>query len=256
MSTFYNIVNMYAVALPMFDWHTDEVMFQMVVSFLDVLCPGWKVHLFGVSSDGAHNMTSRVSGVVTRFSNAMHNECPLTRVWCGAHQLDLVMEHIMDTIVKEHSFIVMTGFITHLTQQLNLIAAMKTTCPHVVNRWLSTEKVIKWFKIHRPQLLAHIESKQPPSAPPRLWWVSLFAMHHFTSRTTITFRTIQGLTTILDQQQVALVDLVASLMEDVGVIGLLTVEAIVNIDASSHVINGRYSVPLSFVREFVNGLAS
>jgi hypothetical protein len=80
MPTFYNIVNLHAVALPMFDWHTGEVMFQMVVSFLDVLHPSWKVHLLGVSSDGAHNMTSRVFGVVTRLSNAMHNECPLTRV--------------------------------------------------------------------------------------------------------------------------------------------------------------------------------
>ncbi len=81
-------------------------------------------------------------------------------------------------------------------------------------------------------------------------------MHHFTSRTTITFRTIQGLTTLLDQQQAALVGLVASLMEDVGVTGPLIVETIVNLDASSHVISGRYAVSLSSVREFVNGLVS
>jgi hypothetical protein len=256
MPAFYNIVNLHAVALPMFNRHTDEVMFQMVVSFLDVLRPGWKVHLLGVSSDGARNMTGRVSGVVTRLNNAMHNECPLTRVWCGAHQLDLVMEHIMDTIVKERFFTIMTGFITHLTWQLNLIADMKTTCPRVVNCWLSTEKVIKWFKIHRPQLLAHIESQQPPSAPPHLWWVSLLAMHHFTSRTVVTFRTIQGLTTLLDQQQATLVGLVASLMEDVGVTGSLIAETIVNLDASNHIINGRYAVPLSYVREFVSDLVS
>ncbi len=190
MPTFYNIINLHAVALPMFNWHTGEVMFQMVVSFLDVFRPGWKVHLLGVSSNGAHNMTGCVSGVVTCLNNATHNECPLIRVWCGAHQLDLVMEHNMDTIVKEHFFTIMTGFITHLTRQLNLIVDMKTTCLRVVNRWLSTEKVIKWFKIHRPQLLTHIEFKQPPSAPPCLWWVSLLAMHHFTCRMAITFRTI------------------------------------------------------------------
>ncbi|KAH9573897.1 hypothetical protein CY35_01G025600 [Sphagnum magellanicum] len=236
MPTFYNIVNLHAVALPMFDWHTGEVMFQMVVSFLDVICLGWKVHLLGVSSDGACNMTGRVSGVVTCLSNAMHNECPLTRVWCGAHQLNLVMEHIMDTIVKERFFIVMKGFITHLTRQLNLIANMKTTCPRV--------------------LLAHVESKQPPSAPPRLWWVSLLAMHHFTSRMVITFRTIQGLTMLLDQQQAALVGLIASFMEDVGVTGPLTAEAIANFNASSHIISGCYAVPLSSVCEFISGLAS
>jgi len=133
MPAFYNIINLHAVALPMFSRHTNEVMFQMVVSFLDIFCPGWKVHLLGVSFDGARNMTGHVSSVVTRLSNAMHNESPLTRVWCGVHQLDLVTEHIMDTMVKERFFTVMTGFITHLTRQLNLITNMKTTCPRVVN---------------------------------------------------------------------------------------------------------------------------
>jgi hypothetical protein len=45
-------------------------------------------------------------------------------------------------------------------------------------------------------------------------------------------------------------------MEDVGVTGPFIIEAIANLDASSHVINGRYVVPLSSVREFVSGLAS
>ncbi len=67
---------------------------------------------------------------------------------------------------------------------------------------------------------------------------------------------IQGSTTLLDQQQATLVGLVASLMEDVGVNGPLTAEAIANLNASSHVISGRYVVPLSSVREFINGLAS
>jgi len=60
----------------------------------------------------------------------------------------------------------------------------------------------------------------------------------------------------LDQQQAALVGLVASLMGDVGVIGLLTAETIANINASSHIINSHYVVPLSFICELVNGLAS
>jgi hypothetical protein len=81
-------------------------------------------------------------------------------------------------------------------------------------------------------------------------------MHHFTSRTAITFYTIQGLTTLLDQQQTALVGFVASLMEDVGVTGSFTTETIANFNATSHVINGRYAVPLSSIREFVSGLVS
>jgi hypothetical protein len=133
---------------------------------------------------------------------------------------------------------------------------MQTTCPRVVNRWLSTEKVISWFKLHRPQLLAHIEAKHPASAPPRLWWVALLAMHHFTSRTAITFRSIQGLTTLADQQQAALNDLINYFIEDVGVTGPLTAESIAALDPLTHAISGRYAVALSSVQEFICGLAT
>jgi hypothetical protein len=70
----------------------------------------------------------------------------------------------------------MTGFITHITHQQKSTADMNTTCPRIVNRWLLTKKVTKWFKIHHLKLFTHIESKQPASAPPRLWWASLLVM--------------------------------------------------------------------------------
>ncbi|KAI2506193.1 hypothetical protein MHU86_8228 [Fragilaria crotonensis] len=229
----------------------------MVNSFLSILCPDWNIRLLGVTSDGARNMTGRVAGVVTHLDNAMHDSCQLTRIWCGAHQLDLVMEDIMNNVIKERFFSVLTGFITHLTRQLNLIAEMQTTCPRVVNRWLSTEKVISWFKLHRPQLLAHIEAKQPASAPPRLWWVTLLAMHHFTTRTaSITFRSIQGLTTLAEQQQAALNGLINNFIVDIGVTGPLTDESIAALDPSTHVVSGCYAVALSNVHEFLCGLAT
>ena len=234
-----------------------EVMFTMVDSFLSVLCPDWKIRLLGVTcSDGARNMTGHVAGVVTRIDNAMHEACQLTRIWCGAHQLDLVMEYIMSHIIKQRFFSVLTGFITHLTRQLNLIAEMDTTCPRIVNRWLSTEKVISWFKRHRPRLLAHIAEKQPASAPPRLWWVALLAMHHFTSRVAITFKSIQGLTTLAEQQQSALNSLIDNFIVDVGVTGPLTAESIAALDPSTHVVCGLYAVSLESVQEFLCGLGT
>jgi hypothetical protein len=231
----------------MFDRHTGDIMSTMVSKFLTVLCPDWTIRLLGLASDEARNMIGRVAGVVTRFDAAMHSDYSLIRIWCGAHQLNLVMEDIMNNVIKERFFLVMTGFITHLTRQQNLIAEMQTTCPRVVNRWLSTEKVINWFKIHRPQLLAHIESKQPNFAPPRLWWVALLSMHHFTTRAAVTFYSIQGLTTFVLQQRNALDNLIASFIDDVGVIVPLIAESIANIDPSTHVISGHYAVALSSV---------
>jgi hypothetical protein len=133
---------------------------------------------------------------------------------------------------------------------------MQTTCPRVINRWLSTEKVINWFKIHQPQLLTHIESKQTDSVPPRLWWVALLSMHHFTTQAAVTFRSIQGLTILVLQQRNALDNLIASFIDDVGVTGPLTAESIANINPLTHVFSGRYVVVMFSVREFLVSLAS
>jgi hypothetical protein len=117
----------------MFDHHIDKIMFDMVSKCLIVFCLDWTIHLIGLASDGVRDMTSRVVGVVTQLDATMHDDCPLTRIWCGAHQLDLVMEHIMNDVVKEHFFTIMTSFITHITHQQKLIMDMNTTCPRIVN---------------------------------------------------------------------------------------------------------------------------
>jgi hypothetical protein len=120
-----NIVNLQGCTLPMFDRHACEVMFTMVHTFLNLLCPNWNICLLGVTSDGARNMTGCVAGVLTCLDNAMHDVCHQTGIWCGAHQLlDLMMDDILSNIIKERFFSVMTGFITHFTRQLNLIAEM------------------------------------------------------------------------------------------------------------------------------------
>jgi hypothetical protein len=114
---YHSIVNLHGCTLPMFDRHTGDIMSTMVNKFLTVLCPNWTIRLLGLTSDGARNMTGWVDGVVTRLDVAMHSDCSLIRIWCGAHQLDLVMEDIMNNVIKERFFSVMTGFITHLTRQ-------------------------------------------------------------------------------------------------------------------------------------------
>jgi hypothetical protein len=81
-------------------------------------------------------------------------------------------------------------------------------------------------------------------------------MHHFTTRAAITFCSIQGLTTLVLQQQNALDNLIASFIDDVGATGPLTAESIANIDPSTHIISGHYAVALSSVQKFLVGLAS
>jgi hypothetical protein len=81
-------------------------------------------------------------------------------------------------------------------------------------------------------------------------------MHHFTTRTAITFRSIQGLTTLADQQHAALNGLIDNFIVDIGVTGPLTAESIAALDPSTHVVCGQYAVALQSVQEFLSGLAT
>jgi len=110
------IVNLHGCVLLMFNCHIGKVMFDMVDKFLTVLCLNWTIHLISLASHGARNMTGCIAGIVIWLDAAMHDNCPLTRIWCGVHQLNLVMEHIMNNVVKERFFTIMTGFITHVTR--------------------------------------------------------------------------------------------------------------------------------------------
>ncbi len=65
---------------------------------------------------------------------------------------------------------------------------------------------------------------------------------------TIAFCSIQGLTTFND--------LVASLIDDIGVTGPFIIELIGNLDISTHVINGLYVISISSVQEFLSGLVT
>jgi len=49
----HTIANLHGCALPMFHLHTNEVMFEMLSNFLTILCHNWKIHIIGLSLDGA-----------------------------------------------------------------------------------------------------------------------------------------------------------------------------------------------------------
>jgi hypothetical protein len=96
----HTITNLHGCMLLMFQQRTNEVMFEMVSNFLIVFCLNWKIHLSCLLPNKAQNMTMHLVSVVTRFQESMHDDCSFFRIWCGAHQLNLVMEHIVNEVVK------------------------------------------------------------------------------------------------------------------------------------------------------------
>lgn len=72
-------------------------------------------------------------------------------------------------------------------------------------------------------------------------------MQHFTLRTAATLHMIQGVNTILDQQQDAFDDLVAPISEDVGDVRPPSPDEIQNLDAPTYVYSSFFVVHLSAV---------
>lgn len=78
----------------------------------------------------------------------------------------------------------------------------------------------------------------------------------FTAHSAKTFRKIQGLTTLISQQDAELEQLIARYIEEVGGNRPLTDAAVAALDLFIHVVSGPYSGSLYNVCEFVTGLAS
>ena len=87
------IHNFHIYALPMFELNTGKVILNTVKIQLSIICPDWKENILSVLTDYARNMTRQYQGVVNHLDNSLMNT--LVRVWCGAHQIDLVIGEIL-----------------------------------------------------------------------------------------------------------------------------------------------------------------
>ena len=80
--------------------HSGEYMFEILQTFLlAVFGTPWTYKCICVSSDGAANMRGNTRGLVTRMADACVEG--MGRVWCGLHQLDLVMQRAFTDALVE-----------------------------------------------------------------------------------------------------------------------------------------------------------
>jgi hypothetical protein len=135
------IYNFHLLAIPMFSRHSAEEIFRHAVMAMDALCPAWKDLIVSISTDGERKMTGRVQGVATRFEQV--SKPGFFRLWCGLHQLDICLQDFFKALMDEQFYGLLTGLISYLRRQQNLISDMKTKAPKVADtRWESMSKVI------------------------------------------------------------------------------------------------------------------
>ena len=92
-----DILNLHLVSIPVFDRHTGEKMFNISAKFFYCICREWRKILVGIATDDAHNMTGRIQGLVARFYQGVIPG--LMRVWCGGHQMDLLLQDFFNFFV-------------------------------------------------------------------------------------------------------------------------------------------------------------
>jgi hypothetical protein len=149
----------------MFTCHTGEQIYLHVKKILDILCPEWQSIMLSITTDDEKKMTGHIQGVATRFEQAALPGC--FRIWCGLHQLDLVLQQFYNELMNKSFYGILTNLISYLRHQFKLIAEMKTKAKTVADtQWESMSKVSNWFKVHQVQLLQYLEEKNPICNPP------------------------------------------------------------------------------------------
>ena len=215
------IVNAHVLAIPVFDRHTGEVVFNTAAKALDCLDPLWRQKVIGISTDRENKMTGRYSGVATRFQQVANPG--FIRIWCGAHQLDIVLQSIYSKFGDEKFYTTLTKLIGYLRCQFNLIQEMKTKAPTLSDtRWESMNNVSNWFKTNRIQVEEYLQQKSPACTPPSEWWIQIMIIAVFAKRAKICFRQLQGHTCLVAAQRQHLSNLCEDIVEFIEAKGPLS----------------------------------
>ena len=112
------------------------------------------------------------------------------------------------------------GISGHLNCQGDLISEMQSKGPHLVNTsWLSMEQLLSWLTLNRPCLTQHFNEKRPSCSPTKSFWIMSFVLKGFFHTLNSTLVAIQGLSTLLNEQEKCLELLVKTMKEDYNVKG-------------------------------------
>jgi hypothetical protein len=247
--------NLHLLAVSLFDRKTASKIFDTGAKVLDILAPNWRMQLVGISTDGERTMTGRITGVSTQFGEEADGD--VVRVWCALHQLDLVVQAEFKKLHDDEFVTILTGLVSYLRRQFNLITRMKSTCPKFMDtRWCAMKKLTVFLQQGRAVICEYLEQKQPPCTPPATWWIVTITLDAVAGKISIVVKRLQGLRTVLSQQKAQLQRLAEKLKSLCEVRGPHDDSTLSMIDRNSNVICGPYAVSLSNARDFIENQGS
>jgi len=249
------LVNVHLLAIPLHNGKKAAAIFAAATKMLEVLAPEWKDQLIGVSTDGEPLMTGCVTGVATQFARATNFPC--VEVWCGLHQVDLVVQAEYILLYDEHYVGILTALISYLRRQYNLQARMGSTCPKFMDtRWAAMKRVTSWLEEEGTVVRAYLTEKDSACSPPQSWWVLTSVLNSVACEISISVCRLQGLRTRLDEQKEEIENLVGTLTGLGSVDGPLSSNSLGMLNHVDDVSRGSYSCSLISARDFIDDQGS
>ncbi|KAH6577118.1 hypothetical protein BASA50_010582 [Batrachochytrium salamandrivorans] len=213
------IYNFHLMAISLFERHTGENMFATLVKFMNALIPSWRNRLVEVSTDGDRSMTGRIRGLSTRIESEASPG--IIRIWCGLHQMDLVMQRVFESALNE-------GYLTVLTTLIRLpTSSAEFNCRH--------------------------EGDLPKSCYDAMV-VNGYSSKAIAEEANAVFISLQGLSTLVSQQRARLVGLVETYCRMSGMVGPLETLQLEMIDSSTTARCGKFALSYENARSCLDGL--
>ena len=103
------IRNFHILAIPMFSRHSGGEIYLHADKSMNFICLNWKDTIVLISMDCERKMTGRVQVVATRFKKSA--KPVLFSLWCGLHQLDLLLQELFKKLMDKEFFFLLTGII-------------------------------------------------------------------------------------------------------------------------------------------------
>ena len=176
-------------------------------------------------------------------------------VWCGLHQINLVMQRVYKKALDDEFMGILTSLIGHLHRQHNLIQDMQSTCPNVATTiWVSMQSSSRWLTTNIIRVNKNLENKKPHCTPPKLWWTFLFVVHAFADEARHVFVGLQSLTTLLSEQCSRLAGLVNSYFRMYGMSVPRTANEIAAVDTTTAEVHDHYVLTHAKSKLFIEGL--
>lgn len=216
------------LCLPLLGSETGKQLFDVLRKTLDAICESWTTRLISICLDGALNTADQVRVMFSLLDKHLQAQNPardlrLIHVWCGAHQLDLVVRDSLSAFVDDEFYCTLTAVVGYLRRQSNLANAMGSTCPKLVTtRWLSLARVLPWLEEHQCRVREYLAEEGAPSPPPTTWWIALLVLAQIVERIEATFKRLQHSALLMPQQQAALAALLSALRDMSRLRGPLT----------------------------------